>query len=140
MVAHEVKDMELNREIFDIDDEAPEDPSQLNEPETEIDSHVPSPAPPEVGVIVAKLNSNKEKVDVSEEGEIIQVLDCPIEESSGILSTKESEARKSEAAEAGATSSTNTTISVVKSGRDKSRRFDSVRGLLGIIHILRKHF
>ena len=61
---------------------------------------------------------------------MIQVLDCPIEESSGILSTNESEAaRKSEATEAGATSSTNT-ISVVKSGRDKSRRFDSVRGLL----------
>ena len=130
MVAHEVKDMELNREIFDIDDEATEDPSQLNGPEPEMDSHVPSPAPPEVGVILAKLNSNKEKVDLSAEEEIIQVLDCPIEESSGILSTNESEAaRKSEAAEAGATSSTNT-ISVVKSGRDKSRRFDSVRGLL----------
>ena len=61
---------------------------------------------------------------------MIQVLDCPIEESSGILSTNESEAaRKSEAAEAAASSSTNT-ISVAKSGRDKSRRFDSVRGLL----------
>ena len=60
---------------------------------------------------------------------MIQVLDCPIEESSGILSTNESEvARKSEAAEAAASSSTNT-ISVAKS-RDKSRRFDSVRGLL----------
>ena len=60
---------------------------------------------------------------------MIQVLDCPIEESSGILSTNESEAaRKSEAAEATASSSTNT-ISVAKS-RDKSRRFDSVRGLL----------
>merc|ERR1719464_469357 len=54
---------------------------------------------------------------------MIQVLDCPIEESSGILSTNESEA-----AEAAASSSTNT-ISVAKS-RDKSRRFDSVRGLL----------
>ena len=60
---------------------------------------------------------------------MIQVLDCPIEESSGILSTNESEAaRKAEAAEAAASSSTNT-ISVAKS-RDKSRRFDSVRGLL----------
>ena len=60
---------------------------------------------------------------------MIQVLDCPIEESSGILSTNECEAaRKSEAAEAAASSSTNT-ISVAKS-RDKSRRFDSVRGLL----------
>ena len=60
---------------------------------------------------------------------MIQVLDCPIEESSGILYTNESEAaRKSEAAEAAASSSTNT-ISVAKS-RDKSRRFDSVRGLL----------
>ena len=55
---------------------------------------------------------------------MIQVLDCPIEESSGILTTNESEA-----AEAGATSSNNT-ISVVKNGRDKNRRFDSVRGLL----------
>ena len=60
---------------------------------------------------------------------MIQALDCPIEESSGILSTNEFEAaRKSEAAEAAASSSTNT-ISVAKS-RDKSRRFDSVRGLL----------
>jgi hypothetical protein len=133
MVAHEVNDMELNREIFDIDDEATEDPSLLNTgPETEMSSHRdktdPSPTPP-VELLNLGHNSNKEKVDLSAEEEMIQVLDCPIEESSGILSTNEAEAaRKIEAAEAASTSTN--TISVVKSGSNKSRRFDSVRGLL----------
>ena len=67
MVAHEVKDIELNREIFDIDDEATENTSAsgLNEPETEMALHgdgiSSSPTPPAAAVIAvaAALNSNK---------------------------------------------------------------------------------
>ena len=67
MVAHEVKDIELNREIFDIDDEATENPSVSgqNEPETEMALHrdeiSSSPTPP-----AAALNSNKGQL-ISEE-------------------------------------------------------------------------
>ena len=74
MVAHEVKDIELNREIFDIDDEATENPSAsgLNEPETEMALHrdgiSSSPTPPAAAVIAvaAALNSNKGQL-ISEE-------------------------------------------------------------------------
>ena len=78
MVAHEVKDIELNREIFDIDDEATENPSAsaLNEPETEMALHrdgiSSSPTPPAVAVIAvaAALNSNK--------GQIISEGNCGV--------------------------------------------------------------
>ena len=78
MVAHEVKDIELNREIFDIDDEATENPSAsgLNEPETEMALHVDgissSPTPPAAAVIAvaAALNSNK--------GQIISEGNCGV--------------------------------------------------------------
>ena len=78
MVAHEVKDIELNREIFDIDDEATENPSVsgLNEQETEIALHrdrvSSSPTPPAATVIAvaAALNSNK--------GQIISEANCSV--------------------------------------------------------------
>ena len=78
MVAHEVKDIELNREIFDIDDEATENPSVsgLNEQETEIALHrdgvSSSPTPPAATVIAvaAALNSNK--------GQIISESNCSV--------------------------------------------------------------
>ena len=74
MVAHEVKDIELNREIFDIDDEATENTSVsgLNEPETEMALHgdgiSSSPTPPAAAVIAVAvaLNSNKGQL-ISEE-------------------------------------------------------------------------
>ena len=85
-------------------------------------------------VIPSQHNSSKKE----EEEEIIQVLDCPIEESGGCCeATATTKAASNTEAEAAAedaeaaTTATSTNNPAVKSGSsNKSRRFDSVRGLL----------